>query len=214
MNFAEKGEEMIEVISSELKAYHQQKLDEFSKQNQVLPRGGIVFAGDSIVEFFPLKKYLKTDLPLINRGIAGTDTIWLSQHLKEQIWILEPSMLFLWIGTNDLGEGLSISDIVQRISDMIAAIKQESFYTEIYLLSVLPVNERSIYQERVKIRNNKDIQALNQDLSVLSGAQYLDLYDLLLDDIGNLAEAYTIDGLHLTQSAYHIIAKRLTKLAL
>ena len=56
MNFAEKGEEMIEVISSELKAYHQQKLDEFSKQNQVLPRGGIVFAGDSIVEFFPLKK--------------------------------------------------------------------------------------------------------------------------------------------------------------
>ena len=133
MNFAEKGEEMIEVISSELKAYHQQKLDEFSKQNQVLPRGGIVFAGDSIVEFFPLKKYLKTDLPLINRGIAGTDTIWLSQHLKEQIWILEPSKLFLWIGTNDLGEGLSISDIVQRISDMIAAIKQESFYTEIYL---------------------------------------------------------------------------------
>ena len=157
---------------------------------------------------------MKTDLPLINRGIAGTDTIWLSQHLKEQIWILEPSKLFLWIGTNDLGEGLSISDIVQRISDMIAAIKQESFYTEIYLLSVLPVNESSIYQERVKIRNNKDIQALNQDLSVLSGAQYLDLYDLLLDDIGNLAEAYTIDGLHLTQSAYHIIAKRLTKLAL
>ena len=77
---------MIESTRPELSTYQEERLAKFVSDNQKLGKGQIVFAGDSITEFFSLKKYLGRDLPLINRGIAGTDSVWLLEHLKEQVW--------------------------------------------------------------------------------------------------------------------------------
>ena len=68
---------MIETTRPELVAYQEERLAKFVNENQKLDKGQIVFAGDSITEFFALKKYLGRDFPLVNRGIAGTDSVWL-----------------------------------------------------------------------------------------------------------------------------------------
>ncbi|EPZ46015.1 hypothetical protein HMPREF1229_0932 [Streptococcus pyogenes GA40634] len=47
---------MLEIVSEELRHYQEQKLIEYRNKNQLAPKGGIVFAGDSLIEFFPLKK--------------------------------------------------------------------------------------------------------------------------------------------------------------
>lgn len=202
---------MKEVISPELRAYHHSKLDGFIKENQKLEKGGYVFAGDSITDFFPIKKYLGRDLSLINRGIAGIDTTWLLEHLEEQVWILEPEKVFIWLGTNDLGLGYSISDIINNYIEIISEIKSESIATQIYIISVLPVNESENYKDRVKIRSNKAIRELNLSLSNLAGVEFVDLYSLLLDAKGNLDAIYTKDGLHLTSKAYEILAEEIRK---
>ena len=88
---------MIETTRPELVAYQEERLAKFVNENQKLDKGQIVFAGDSITEFFALKKYLGRDFPLVNRGIAGTDSVWLLEHLKEQVLDLEPSKLVLLI---------------------------------------------------------------------------------------------------------------------
>lgn len=132
---------MIETTRPELVAYQEERLAKFVNENQKLDKGQIVFAGDSITEFFALKKYLGRDFPLVNRGIAGTDSVWLLEHLKEQVLDLEPSKLVLLIGINDIGRGYPIRDIVNRISDIIMTVRQESLLTEVYLLSVFPVSE-------------------------------------------------------------------------
>ncbi|BAQ51299.1 hypothetical protein HMPREF1228_0588 [Streptococcus pyogenes GA41345] len=49
---------MLEIVSEELRHYQEQKLIEYRNKNQLAPKGGIVFAGDSLIEFFPLKKLL------------------------------------------------------------------------------------------------------------------------------------------------------------
>ena len=79
---------------------------------------------------------------MVNRGVAGIDSVWLLEHLKEQILDLEPSKLVILIGINDIGRGYPVQDVVNRISDIIMTIRQESLYTEIYLLSIFPVSER------------------------------------------------------------------------
>ncbi|EHJ51879.1 SGNH/GDSL hydrolase family protein [Streptococcus macacae] len=191
---------------TDLAAYQIERLQSFKKANIKTKKAGIVFAGDSITEFFPLKKYLGHDLPLFNRGIAGTDSIWLQKHLQEQALTLEPAKIFLMIGINDLGKGYAVSDIVARIVDMIAQIRVYSIGTEIYLLSLLPVNENPQYAAKVKIRKNKNIQLLNQRIQALPGAEYIDLYPSLLDKKGNLAEENTTDGLHLTQEGYRKVS--------
>ena len=82
---------MIETTRPELVAYQKERLAKFVGENEKLNKGQIVFAGDSITEFFALKKYLGRDFPLVNRGIAGTDSVWLLEHLKEQVLDLESS---------------------------------------------------------------------------------------------------------------------------
>ena len=199
---------MIESTRPELSTYQEERLAQFVSDNQKLGKGQIVFAGDSITEFFSLKKYLGRDLPLINRGIAGTDSVWLLEHLKEQVLDLEPDKLIILIGINDIGRGYPIRDIVNRISNMVMAVRQESLSTEIYLLSVFPVSERSEHRSKVKVRNNTTVSELNQELAVLPGVTYVDLFDYLVDDQSQLDEKYTTDGLPL---GYQAIAEPIIK---
>ena len=55
---------MIETTRPELVAYQEERLAKFVNENQKLDKGQIVFAGDSITEFFALKKpQMTTDFP-------------------------------------------------------------------------------------------------------------------------------------------------------
>lgn len=202
---------MIETTRPELEAYQEERLAKFVGENEKPNKGQIVFAGDSITEFFALKKYLGRDLPLVNRGIAGTDSVWLLDHLKEQVLELEPSKLVLLIGINDIGRAYPIQEIVNRISDIVMTVRQESLFTEIYLLSVLPVSERPEHSSKVKIRNNATVRDLNQQLAVLPGVTYVDLYDYLTDAQGQLNDTYTTDGLHLSPQGYQVLAEPIKK---
>ncbi|MGT2742564.1 SGNH/GDSL hydrolase family protein [Streptococcus plurextorum] len=201
---------MLDVITPELAAYHQKRLAQFRLENTKLSPQGIVFVGDSITEFFPIKKYLGRDLPLINRGIAGMDTSWLLSHLDEQVVALEPRQIILMIGVNDIGMGFSISDIVERMAELLGQLRMTCFGAEILLLSVLPVNEAQAYAKTVKIRSNALITELNKSLKGLSGIEFINLYPEFLDETGQLAVPYTTDGLHLTPKAYEKLAHLLT----
>ncbi|HEN0131726.1 TPA: lipase [Streptococcus agalactiae] len=198
---------MLEVIDKALRDYQMKREQFFEINNQTVQEGAIVFTGDSIVEFFPFKKHLGRDYPLVNRGVAGSDTYWLLENLRTQVWELLPSKVFILIGTNDIGLGHSQSEIIANITDIIAEIRAESYMTEINILSVLPVSEEDDYIERVKVRNNQAIKALNKTLSVISGINYIELYDLLVDEKGQLASSFTKDGLHLTDQAYAKISE-------
>ncbi|HEO3877169.1 TPA: lipase [Streptococcus agalactiae] len=198
---------MLEVIDKALRDYQMKREQFFEINNQTVQEGAIVFTGDSIVEFFPLKKHLGRGYPLVNRGVAGSDTYWLLENLRTQVWELLPSKVFILIGTNDIGLGHSQSEIIANITDIIAEIRAESYMTEINILSVLPVSEEDDYIERVKVRNNQAIKALNKTLSVISGINYIELYDLLVDEKGQLASSFTKDGLHLTDQAYAKISE-------
>lgn len=200
---------MKEQFSPELLRYQQQKLHDFIEKNVNIKTDSIVFSGDSIVEFFPLKKYFGRSKNLLNRGIAGTDTNWLKEHLQEQVLAAKPYKLFILIGTNDLGLGYEENHILNNIQDILSCVQVESIATQIYVLSILPVSEKKKYKSKVKIRKNSDIKSINIKLSQLMISEFIDLYPLLLDLEGNLADDYTTDGLHLSQKGYEIISNYL-----
>lgn len=56
---------MLEIVSEELRHYQEQKLIEYRNKNQLAPKGGIVFAGDSLIEFFSFKKKLLVHVCLL-----------------------------------------------------------------------------------------------------------------------------------------------------
>ena len=157
--------------------------------------GGIVFLGDSITEFLDVDEYLPA-YHIINRGIAGDTTSGVLRRLGGVV-ALKPRKLFLLIGTNDIGDGLFTAPIARSIREIVSRVQAKSPETKIYLQGVFPTR-------RNPQRPNDEVQALNHEIAAIAQEKhctFIDLYPLLLDAGGELAEEYTIDGLHLSAAA-------------
>ena len=173
----------------------------------------VLFLGDSIVEYFPLYELLKTPKTVINRGIRGYRSDLLLENLDSLLFGQAVDKIFLLIGTNDIGKEIPQQETVKNVESIIQTIARNYPLAEICLLSVLPVNESPTYKKRVHLRSNRKIQSLNHVYQELTSAYmnvtFVNVYDSLLDEVGQLAEAFTTDGLHLTVAGYQVLAGRI-----
>ena len=157
--------------------------------------GGIVFLGDSITEFLNVDEFLPS-YHIIKRGIAGDTTSGVLRRLGEVV-ALKPRKLFLLIGTNDIGIDLWTTSIARNIREIVSRIQAKSPETKIYLESLFPTRH-------IPSRPNAYIQELNHEIAAIAQdlhCTFIDLYPLLLGEDGELAEEYTLDGLHLSDKA-------------
>ena len=132
--------------------YHKADVTEFRKQiladqqaqlwekydalNQLVKQPNVVFAGDSITEYFPIHEMLTSDLSLYNRGVHGINSLQLLEHLNTQILDLLPSKVVLLIGVNDL-KTRQPEEVREMIETIIATIQQKLPETQIILLSAM-----------------------------------------------------------------------------
>ena len=73
--------------------------------NETVKKGQIVFVGSSLMEQFPVNEMqlaLGIDQIIYNRGVSGTTTSELMANMETCIFDLEPSRLFINIGSNDI----------------------------------------------------------------------------------------------------------------
>lgn len=189
----------------------------YRKLNQApLKEPGLIFLGDSIVEYFPIHELLKSPKYMVNRGVRGYRTDLLQTHLDAHVFGTELDQIFLLIGTNDIGKEIPQKETLDNVEAVLQAIMRDFPLTKINLISVLPVSQEERYKQKVSIRSNKKIQDLNQAYQELAQAyhqvSYVDVYSSLLDEVGQLAEAYTTDGLHLSVAGYRILAQALQEI--
>ncbi|OBR65282.1 hypothetical protein A7K91_20075 [Paenibacillus oryzae] len=196
----------------------ERRLNNYIDLNRLAQKNGVVFAGDSITEHFPVHELLVSKKPVYNRGISGYTTQDMLRGIKHLVLELEPSQVILLIGTNDLGEGVLWQEVVKRIAALCSAIRDGVPNAELTVLSLYPVNaerERDMPFPVVRTRTNEDIRAINEGIRELSAGltiHYLDVYELLCDGNGWLRAEYTYDGLHLGVSGYEAIRPQIQKL--
>ena len=190
--------------------------DKYRELNQVsVKEPDIIFIGDSIVEYYPLQELLQTNKVLINRGIRGYKTDLLLDNLDAHLFGPALDKVFILIGTNDIGKEIPQSETLENLEGMIQKISREYPLAQIQLLSVLPVNEGEEYKGTVYLRTNEKIQDLNRAYqglaSIYTNVQFIDLYETLLDETGQLDQEFTTDGLHLTIAGYALLSSELDK---
>jgi lysophospholipase L1-like esterase len=194
-----------------IKFYQRTIENVFTHLNAVAKPGSIVFLGDSITDFFRLNEFFP-EVYVINRGISGDTTDGVLRRLPESVYELSPSKVFLMIGTNDLANKKSVEYISENIKKIISEIKENSPQTKIYLQSVYPVSllkDKKIKRFIVGKRNNDDISRLNSILKTMADEMeitYIDVYNHLVDESGNIKTEYTVEGLHLTIQGYSVVA--------
>jgi lysophospholipase L1-like esterase len=170
----------------------------------------IVFLGDSLTEGFDLQHYFK--IPNIkNRGLSG-DTTYEVRYRLEEIVNAKPARLFLMIGINDFLQGEDEITILNNISLILEEFRQKSPATELFVQSLLPVNETVLLSDE---NLNLYIFSINDNLRHLChklSIRYLDLYTDFLNSQGQLDSKYTYDGLHLSPEGYDLWAKLISPL--
>lgn len=167
-----------------------------------LQQGQVVFFGNSITQGGEWEKYF-TEENVANRGISGDNTEGMLARLDE-IVAAKPRKFFIMAGINDISLSRSNQTIMRNYEAIIKRVKRESPDTDIYIESVLPINNDFAQYKRLKDKEAQ-IPALNAQLRALAEAEnvtFLNLTPYFSDSEGRLKKEYTGDGLHLKPEVY------------
>jgi lysophospholipase L1-like esterase len=202
--------------------HYRERMEAF--REEVMHRGGIVMLGNSITEFGDWKR-LFGDSGVINRGIAGDNTFGMLERLSDVI-ARRPAKLFIEAGVNDIGQGVPVGMIVGNIISIVQYVRVKSPGTRVYVVSVLPTNDRAreVYPEvagKNEVVREVDGRLMEAGLRGGSGSGggggrgtgvgsagfvYIDLAARVTDGSGNLDERYAKpDGLHLNEAGYGVL---------
>lgn len=187
----------------------------YKELNQKVIPGQIVCAGSSLMELFPVEKFIQEDkipVTLYNRGICGYVTEELLEHIDTCILDLQPSRLFINIGTNDLSNpDESIEQMIANYDRILSLVQEKFPDVEIYMMAYYPGNYEAAIEEIkpcLRIRTNEKINEANEAVKVLAQrhhARYIDINAPLKDAQGNLKAEYTVEGMHITEEGYRSI---------
>lgn len=189
--------------------YYNFKFNQFEKENKTVEKNQIVFVGDSITDYCDLEEFYPT-LKAYNRGISADTTDGLLNRMDESIFDLEPKLVVLLMGINDLlGDDMrSEEEIASNMDKILTEIQTKSPNTKIILQAPYPVSAKSAYG-RVANANGKvkKLSAMYEAIANAKGITYVDLYDNLIDPKTKEFDLdYTDDGLHPNDKGYEVIS--------
>lgn len=201
---------------------YEMKKHNFACLNKLAKKGEIVFTGSSLCELFPINEMLQNIEPRItvyNRGIGGDVTDGLLERMNESIFDLEPKKVFINIGTNDISSPeYKRERLMSQYRKILVQIKERLPETRIYVMSYYPVNRElpgtdpELIKNMFGARTNAELKEVNAEIEKMATelhCTYINVFDCLLDEKGNLREEYTIEGMHMYANGYAVVLEKL-----
>lgn len=168
--------------------------DAANKQNAV------VFFGDSITEGWgnrPDKEF--PGVNVANRGISGDTTRGMLLRLNEDVLSLKPSAVVMLMGTNDLEEQASASDIAGNIKLIVAALKAHNAKLPIVLCDVMPSSaSKKRPADKIKEINKQVFEVVKGDPQIT----VIDTWTLFAGEGGDAKAGDFPDLLHPNDAGY------------
>ena len=221
MDMDRNGEDMLKKFGEEVQQHmrreQQNKVKSFHALNAVAQKGAILFTGSSLMEQFPICEIARSagiTKPIYNRGIGGTTTDDFLREIETVLLELEPSKVFINIGTNDMTDriyGDGWMDHLETNYDTILRLARERLpEAEIYCMAYYPTNQHlpgqnEISRGMLKDRTKENIDACNRRIAALAekhACRFIDCNSGLIDENGEQKAEFSIDGVHMLASAY------------
>ncbi|MFH5833667.1 GDSL-type esterase/lipase family protein [Halalkalibaculum sp. DA3122] len=178
--------------------YHKKTLFEHlpNAENEIIFLGDSITDGNEWAELFGSPR-------LKNRGISGDVTDGILYRLSE-VTESSPAQVFIMIGVNDLARGIPVETVISNYEKILDRIRRETPRTEIYVQSILPVNDE-FSQFSSHTDKTPQIKEANSRLAALARekeAIFINLFDDFSTGEDKLNPDYTEDGLHLNGQGY------------
>jgi len=163
----------------------------------------VVFVGDSITEGWRTFEQDFAGLPVrvVNRGIGGDTTPNLLYRLQDDVLDLHPRALVVLIGTNDLGEHTSPSDIARNLRMFHERVRAAYPQIPIAWCLVMPRKADDTYPKRIHKLNEfiAKIAAFDPLITVCDT-----FTPFALPDGSSISEDFRPDHLHPSPAGYAI----------
>lgn len=206
---------------------HRNKARSYDILNKAAKKGQILFTGSSLMEQFPVVEMtmdMGLDYLVYNRGIGGTTTDDFLERINTVCLDLEPSRLFINIGTNDIhdrypeGEDFQ-SHILRNYGKIMDIIAEKLPETEVCVMAFYPANLHMsnadpMTAEAYAARTRENLDMINEairGLALSHGFHFINANARLTDEKGELREELTIEGVHMYANGYEIVLRNLEK---
>ncbi|MGO2227657.1 MAG: SGNH/GDSL hydrolase family protein [Lactococcus cremoris] len=154
---------------------------------------------------------------MYNRAVRATTTAFLLKHLESQIINLEPSKIFINIGTNDIGFEVPEAEFMSNYNEILTQIGKKLPQAQVYVMRYYPINTLDFGQDSdektlFETRSNEKFQKASDKIEKLAQKHhfhFIDVNDALSDKDGNLKKELTFDGAHLNPAGYSIVLENL-----
>lgn len=222
------AEELMKTIGEQMhsraKQEQKNKVKSYQHLNKNAKKNQILFTGSSLMEQFPINEIMMSDgldRIIYNRGIGGTTTDDFLEEIDTVLFELEPSKVFINIGTNDFNERQDGVDwrshLLKNYEGILKQIKERLPNTEVYVMAYYPVKDdmpgnNMVAEHMLKVRTNENLNQVNLELKSLAEKYeycYIDVNDGIKDTDGRLRGDMTIEGVHMYAGAYQIIYENL-----
>lgn len=179
----------------------------------------IVMFGDSLTDYFPMEKLKDIDAEIINSGVAGDTIAEMGARLSYDVFPYKPDIIIMQGGANDFLMSLypGAKALSERLIRLALRIRKQLPQTKIYIESMYPA-----YTKRIGLmpswaegKSNGEIEKINTEIKKLCEAYdfaYVDVFHKLIGEDGQLSREYTVDGIHLQENAYDVVADIICKI--
>lgn len=197
-----------------------QKVNRFRHLNAFAEKGKILFVGSSLMEQFPIHEILMADhssLQIYNRGIGGYTIPEMEETLEEQVFDLEPSVIFINIGTNDVSDpACTVDMLIERYEHLLGRIMKRLPETRIFVMAYYPANNRDVPVPEAmrdlmesRIRKLQDANREVEKMAARLELQFINVNEGLEDDTGLQKKEFSIDGVHMYANGYQVVYRNL-----
>lgn len=182
-----------------------EEIEKKEEEKEVILPDNYLFVGDFYTKNMELDDFL---YPYVKVSDLEYTTSDLLNNIDNDIYVYNPSTIFIEIGYNDLKNEVDENEIISNLEEIIKGIKSNRPYAKVYIESLYPIN---LDDNNV---TNKDIKSLNSKIKKLTKSldiNYIDMYNELLDE-GKLKESYSDDGINLNEDGYKRVYKVINRI--
>lgn len=192
------------LYDDETSDYHDMKVSGFIDENKDVHSCDILFLGDSLTDGYdyniPYYEYFS-----LNRGIGGDRTADLIEMLDVAVYAVDPEVVVLLIGGNDVLAGKPEWYIMENLEVIIDGIQQNT-RAKIVIQSFYPLGDRWAVHNETMLSLNEKVNKLASE----KGCTFVDMYTLLVDnETGEFKSEYTMEGVHLSDAGRKVVVEAL-----
>ena len=216
-----------EILNGFFQKEKQEKLERYRHLNKYVKKGQILFTGSSLMEQFPINEILQNhdiNCTIYNRGIGGYTIPEMLNALDEQIFALEPSKIFINIGTNDISKPEETTEkLISDYRQILTQIKERLPEAKVYMMAYYPVNVGVAAKQpwpdadmaaKLRLERLDDCNKAVENLAREFGYKYIDVNERLTGADNQTKEEYSIDGIHMWSDAYEVVFENMKKFIL